>query len=39
MGERLLRRTPYGLSDRIPRFPVLHDVKIKQAVIATMIKD
>ncbi|MCZ4281144.1 ATP-binding cassette domain-containing protein [Kiloniella laminariae] len=39
LGERMLRRLRYELTDRILRFPVLHSRKIKQAEIATMIKD
>ncbi len=39
MGERMLRRLRYELSDRILRFPILQVRKIKQAEIATMIKD
>ncbi|MFD2204916.1 ATP-binding cassette domain-containing protein [Kiloniella antarctica] len=39
LGERMLRRLRYELADRILRFPILHSRKIKQAEIATMIKD
>ncbi len=39
LGERMLRRLRYQLTDRILRFPVLHTRRIKQAEIATMIKD
>ncbi|MEE8499463.1 MAG: hypothetical protein V3S27_02735, partial [Kiloniellales bacterium] len=39
MGERMLRRLRYELSDRILRFPILQVRKVKQAEIATMIKD
>ncbi|MEH6629399.1 MAG: ABC transporter transmembrane domain-containing protein [Halopseudomonas aestusnigri] len=39
LGERMLRRLRYELADRILRFPVLHSRRIKQAEIATMIKD
>ncbi len=39
MGERMLRRLRYELVDRVLRFPVLHLRKVKQAEIATMIKD
>ncbi|MEE8500332.1 MAG: ABC transporter ATP-binding protein, partial [Kiloniellales bacterium] len=36
---RMLRRLRYELSDRILRFPILQVRKVKQAEIATMIKD
>ena len=39
MGERMLRRLRYELVDRVLRFPVLHLKKVKQAEMATMIKD
>ena len=39
MGERMLRRLRYELSDRILRFPILQVRKVKQAEVATMIKD
>ncbi len=39
MGERLLRRLRYELSDRVLRFPLPHLRKMKQAEVATMIKD
>ena len=39
MGERMLRRLRYELYDRILRFPPAHFRKVKQAEIATMIKD
>ena len=39
LGERMLRRLRYELSDRILRFPILQVRKVKQAEIATMIKD
>jgi putative ABC transport system ATP-binding protein len=39
LGERMLRRLRYELTDRILRFPVLYSRKVKQAEIATMIKD
>ena len=39
MGERMLRRLRYELFDRILRFPPAHFRKVKQAEIATMIKD
>jgi putative ABC transport system ATP-binding protein len=39
MGERMLRRLRYELYDRILRFPAAHLRKVKQAELATMIKD
>lgn len=39
MGERMLRRLRFELFDRILRFPPTHLRKVKQAEIATMIKD
>jgi putative ABC transport system ATP-binding protein len=39
MGERMLRRMRYELYDRILRFPQAHFRKVKQAELATMIKD
>ena len=39
MGERMLRRLRYELSDRILRFPILQVRKLRQAEMATMIKD
>src|SRR5215468_1402151 len=39
MGERMLRRMRYELYDRILRFPSAHFRKVKQAELATMIKD
>jgi len=39
MGERMLRRLRYELFDRVVRFPANHFRKVKQAEIATMIKD
>jgi putative ABC transport system ATP-binding protein len=39
MGERMLRRLRYELYDRILRFPPVHFRKVKQAELATMIKD
>ncbi|MEO1191119.1 MAG: ABC transporter ATP-binding protein [Pseudomonadota bacterium] len=39
MGERLLRRLRYELSDRVLRFPLPHLRRMKQAEVATMIKD
>jgi len=39
MGERMLRRMRYELYDRILRFPPAHFRKVKQAELATMIKD
>jgi putative ABC transport system ATP-binding protein len=39
MGERMLRRLRYELFDRVVRFPASHFRKVKQAEIATMIKD
>ena len=39
MGERMLRRLRYELFDRVLRFPISHFRKVKQAEIATMIKD
>jgi putative ABC transport system ATP-binding protein len=39
MGERMLRRMRYDLFDRVLRFPQTQFRKVKQAEIATMIKD
>ena len=39
LGERMLRRLRYELTDRILRFPVPQLRKVKQAEVATMIKD
>ena len=39
LGERMLRRLRYELFDRVLRFPFSHFRKVKQAEIATMIKD
>src|SRR5690606_36464410 len=39
LGERMLRRLRYELYDRCLRFPPQHLRKVKQAEIATMIKD
>lgn len=39
LGERMLRRLRYALSDRILRFPASYSRRIKQAEVATMIKD
>ena len=39
MGERMLRRLRFELFDRVLRFPLSHFRKVKQAEIATMIKD
>src|SRR3546814_2750186 len=39
MGERMLRRLRFELFDRVLRFPGSHLRKVKQAEIATMVKD
>jgi putative ABC transport system ATP-binding protein len=39
MGERVLRRLRYQLFDRILRFPTTHVRKVRQAEVASMIKD
>jgi len=39
MGERMLRRLRYELTDRVLRFPIPQVRKVKQAEVATMIKD
>ncbi|MBL9033958.1 MAG: ABC transporter ATP-binding protein, partial [Rhodospirillaceae bacterium] len=39
LGERMLRRMRYELYDRVLRFPISHFRKVKQAEVATMIKD
>jgi putative ABC transport system ATP-binding protein len=39
LGERMLRRLRYELYDRVLRFPISHFRKVKQAEVATMIKD
>jgi putative ABC transport system ATP-binding protein len=39
MGERMLRRLRFDLFDRLLRFPQAQFRKVKQAEIATMIKD
>src|SRR3546814_954207 len=39
LGERLLRRLRFELSDRILRFPLPHLRRVKPSEMATMIKD
>ena len=39
MGERMLRRLRYQLFDRVLRFPTAHVRKVRQAEVASMIKD
>jgi putative ABC transport system ATP-binding protein len=39
LGERMLRRLRYELADRVLRFPIPYSRKVKQAEIATMVKD
>lgn len=39
LGERMLRRLRFELFDRVLQFPLLHFRKVKQAEIATMVKD
>ena len=39
LGERMLRRLRYQLYDRVLRFPINHFRKVKQAEVATMVKD
>src|SRR3954464_10137462 len=39
LGQRMLRRLRFELYDRILKFPLGHFRKVKQAEIATMIKD
>ncbi|MBI2255772.1 MAG: ABC transporter ATP-binding protein [Proteobacteria bacterium] len=39
LGERMLRRLRFELFDRVLQFPLLQFRKVKQAEIATMIKD
>jgi putative ABC transport system ATP-binding protein len=39
LGERMLRRLRFELFDRVLQFPLQHFRKVKQAEIATMIKD
>ena len=39
LGERMLRRLRYELTDRVLRFPLPHLRRMKQAEVATMIKD
>jgi len=39
LGERMLRRLRYELTDRLLRFPIPHIRRVKQAEVATMIKD
>lgn len=39
MGERVLRRLRYELFDRVLRFPTTHVRKVRQAEVASMIKD
>jgi len=39
MGERMLRRLRFELVDRVLRMPIPHLRKVKQAEMATMIKD
>lgn len=39
LGERMLRRLRFELFDRVLQFPLLQFRKVKQAEIATMVKD
>ena len=39
LGERMLRRLRYQLTDRLLRFPIPYLKRVKQAEAATMIKD
>lgn len=39
LGERMLRRLRFELFDRVLQFPLLYFRKVKQAEIATMVKD
>ncbi len=39
LGERMLRRLRYELTDRLLRFPIPHMRRVKQAEVATMVKD
>ncbi len=39
LGERMLRRLRFELSDRVLRFRLAHFKKVRQAEVATMIKD
>ena len=39
LGERMLRRLRYELTDRILRFPVPYARRVKQSEMATMVKD
>jgi putative ABC transport system ATP-binding protein len=39
LGERMLRRLRFELFDRVLQFPLSHFRKVKQAEVATMIKD
>ncbi len=39
LGERMLRRLRYELTDRVLRFPLPQLRKMKQAEVATMVKD
>jgi putative ABC transport system ATP-binding protein len=39
MGERMLRRLRFELVDRVLRMPIPHLRKVKQAEMATMVKD
>ncbi len=39
LGERMLRRLRYELTDRVLRFRLAHFKKVRQAEVATMVKD
>lgn len=39
LGERMLRRLRFELTDRVLRFRLVHFKKVRQAEVATMIKD
>lgn len=39
LGERMLRRLRFELADRVLRFPIPYVRRVKQAEVATMIKD
>ncbi|MES1151956.1 MAG: ABC transporter transmembrane domain-containing protein, partial [Dongia sp.] len=39
LGERMLRRLRFELFDKVLQFPLSHFRKVKQAEVATMIKD
>ena len=39
LGERMLRRMRYALTDRVLRFPISHFKRVKGSEVASMVKD